>query len=291
MKKTCDSILNCKEEKIILFEKNDHKIFECRKCGHRFSEIKDFKNHIAKVYSDAYFFDGREGYPNYLKEKELLYNYGKRYAKIISKYMAPGKVLNVGCASGFILKGFVDSGWEGFGIEPNNTMANYGRKELNLNITTGSIETCEIPQRFDLINIIQVIGHFYDLDKAILKLRDLLNANGFVLVESWNMESAIAKFLGKNWYEYSPPSVIHWFSDKTLTGLFNYYGFELVAKGYPPKKINIKHALSLIEEKTLNFFFKKRLFNFMNQSFGRFNINYPPFDLKWYLFRKNTVNQ
>lgn len=285
MKKICESILSCNQEKTILFEKNGYKIFACKKCDQRFSEIKDAENHVSQVYSDEYFFEGKAGYPNYLNEKELLYNYGKRYAKIVSKYKKPGKVLDTGCAAGFILKGFIDSGWSGAGIEPNNTMANYGRNKLKLNITTGSLEAFESAEKFDLINLIQVIGHFYDLDKAILKIAHLLNENGFVLVESWNMKSGIAKLMGKNWHEYSPPSVIHWFSDETLSDLFGQYGFELVAKGYPPKKINIEHAISLIEEKSFNFLFKKRIFTFLNKLFGKYNVNYPPLDLKWYLFQ------
>jgi SAM-dependent methyltransferase len=239
MRKACTCVSNSKEIKRILFEKNNYKIFECRNCGQRFCEPKDLKNHVAQVYSDEYFFEGKTGYPNYLNEEKILHNYGKHYAKIVSKYLKPGKVLDAGCAAGFILKGFVDCGWTGFGIEPNNTMANYGRNKLNLNITTASLETYENTERFDLINLIQVVGHFYDLDKAIINLDKLLNENGFVLVESWNMNSAFAKLMGKSWHEYSPPSVIHWFSDETLSGLFNHYGFALVAKGYPIKKINI----------------------------------------------------
>lgn len=291
MPKFCNSILNCSEDRIFLFNKNNHKILECRKCRHRFTEVKDLENHVEQVYSDEYFFEGKTGYPNYLKQKELLYSYGKRYAKIISEYVKPGKLLDTGCAAGFILKGFEDQGWKGHGIEPNETMVRYGRDELNLNITTGSLETFESSEKFDLINIIQVIGHFYDLNKAILKLDDLLNENGVVLVESWNMKSITAKFTGKNWHEYSPPSVVHYFSDETLTNLFVYYNFKLIAKGYPPKKINIQHGLSLIEEKCCNFVFKKKLFDSLNKLFGKYNLNYPFFDLKWYLFSRNTVNK
>lgn len=286
MRKAYNTILNCEEEKTILFEKNGHQIFECKKCGHRFTEIKDFENHVAQVYSDSYFFEGKTGYPNYLKGEEVLYNYGKKYAKIVSKYTAPGKVLDIGCAAGFILKGFVDSGWEGFGIEPNNTMANYGRKELNLNITTGSIETYESHEKFDLINMIQVIGHFYEINEVMQKLKTNLAENGMVLVESWNMESGYAKLMGKNWHEYSPPSVIRWFSDNTLCHLFEKNGFTLVAKGFPPKKINMSHALSLLEEKSLNFPFKKKFFRLLNSIFGKLNLNYPLRDLKWYLFKQ-----
>ena len=286
MKRTCSSIKNCIEEKKILFKQKEYEILECKKCGHRFTEINDIDGHITKVYGDDYFFEGKAGYPNYLNEKDILYEYGIAYSKIISKYTSPGQLLDTGCAAGFILKGFEDSGWKGFGIEPNETMASYGRNQLNLNIKTGTLETYESSEKFDLINLIQAIGHLYDLDKAFLKIVDLLKDNGLVLVESWNMKSSIARLLGKNWHEYSPPSVVQWFSDRTLEDLFEFYGFKLISKGYPPKKINIEHALSLMDEKLFQFPFKKRLFSFSSKLLGKYNINYPPLDLKWYLFKK-----
>ncbi len=272
----------------ILFEKNGYKIYECHKSGLRICKIVDSENHVSEVYSDEYFFEGKAGYPNYLNGKDHLYKYGKDYAQIISKYISPGKLLDAGSAAGFILKGFEDSGWQGEGIEPNNRMAEYGRNQLNLRITTGTFEKFESSQRFDLITMIQVIGHFYNIDEVLQNLKRLLNEKGYVLVESWNMKSIYARLMGKNWHEYSPPSVVRWFSDESLCNLFNLYGFELIAKGHPPKKINIKHALSLIEEKSFNFLFKKLIFAFLSKLFGKYNINYPPMDLKWYLFQKKS---
>ncbi len=282
----CNSNIECAEEKRLLFSKNGYPVIECQKCVRRFAVIRDVESHLAKVYSDDYFFDGKDGYPNYLEEKDILINYGIHYAKIIERYAKPGKVLDVGCAAGFILKGFESLGWEGFGIEPNATMASYGIKELNLDIQTGSLESYNTTNKFDLITLIQVIGHFYDIDKALENISHLSNNKGLVLVESWNMNSRVARLLGKNWHEYSPPSVINWFSDESLTQLFEKYGFEIVGSGFPAKRINLNHALSLLEKNTPNLFFKKSLIAFLSKVLGKLVINYPPADLKWYLFRK-----
>ena len=278
--------INCKEERNIIFEKNGFLIKECKVCGHRFTEIHEVKNHINNVYSDDYFLAGKQGYPNYLNEKDILIESGIKYAKLLSKYTSPGKVLDVGCAAGFILKGFEHSGWECYGFEPNDTMASFGRNELNLDIVTGNLESFETTQQFHLINMIQVIGHFINLDEVFKNLSLLLTQNGLVLVESWDMGSGYAKLMGKHWHEYSPPSVINWFSDKTLTQLFNQYKFELVAKGHPSKKISIKHGLSLLDEVTPAFVFKNKLMKFFNSGIGKYNIIYPPVDIKWYLFKK-----
>lgn len=282
----CFSKTDCSADKLLLFIKNGYPVMDCQKCLRRFAEIHEIETHVSRVYSDDYFFEGYDGYPNYLEGKDILFNYGVHYAKIIKRYTNPGKVLDVGCAAGFILKGFEYSGWSGHGIEPNETMASFGRNELNLDIITGNLETFKTNVKYDLITLIQVIGHLYDVDKALVNVSDLLNKNGLVLIESWNMNSFYARIMGKHWHEYSPPSVINWFSDDTLTTLFKAYGFEKIGSGFPSKQINLKHALSLLGHKVPDFYFKKKIIGFLSQSTGKIAIYYPPIDLKWYLFRK-----
>lgn len=286
-KKVCESILNCAEEKTLFLVKDNYHIQQCRKCGHRFIQLPSVENRLKEVFSDPYFFDPKEGcYPDYLRGKDILDKAGLSYAKIVSKYTTPGKVLDVGCAAGFILKGFEKAGWIGQGLEPNDTMASYGRTELNLDIHTGGFETYETDEKFDLVNWIQVMCTFHDVDKALINLHSMLVENGLALVESWDMKSFTAKIMGKYWHEYCPPSVLNWYSDKTLIGLFNYHKFELIAKGRPVKRIMINHALARFDEGSPKFPFKKRMLKFFDRAVGKYSMRYPPMDLKWYIFRK-----
>jgi len=273
----------------MLFIKNGYPVVECNTCLHRFAELNNMEDHVNNVYSDDYFFEGKAGYPNYLEEKDILIRSGKRYAQLLKKYTKPGNLLDVGCAAGFILKGFEESGWHCEGIEPNETMASYGRNEMNLHIHTGTLEEYTTNTKYDLISLIEVIGHFNDLDKALKNMTGMLNVGGFVLVESWNEGSAVAKLLGKRWHEYSPPSVLHWFSDNSIAAFFSELGFSLVASGHPQKRINVKHAISLLDEKLPNFLFKKQIFNFFSSWAGNMTLIYPLHDLKWYLFRKKGI--
>lgn len=287
MQKTCVSCVSCQEEKKIVFVKNGYPIVECKQCGLQFIEIPNPREHVSTVYSDDYFFEGKEGYPNYLNQGNILHKQGLRYARLINKYTKPGKVLDIGCAAGFILKGFEDSGWICRGIEPNDTMATCGREKLNLDIKTGTIETFQTGEKFDLINMIQVVGHVYDIDKTLGNVAALLKRGGLVLVESWDLKSLIAKTMGTNWHEYCPPSVARWFSDETLSVLFKYYGFELVAKGHPLKKITGYHAFSLLKGRAVRPLVRSVIGAF-NRLFGKLTFIYPLRDVKWYIFRKTS---
>ena len=95
MQKTCNSKMSCKEKRQSVFEKRGYPILECKQCGDRFIEIADHEDHVSTVYSDDYFFEGKDGYPNYLNNEHLLYKQGLRYARLISKYTKPGKVLDI----------------------------------------------------------------------------------------------------------------------------------------------------------------------------------------------------
>lgn len=284
--KKCSSFNSCTQQHTQVLEKNGWQISQCNTCGHRHTVVIDSTSHVKEVYSDAYFFEGGQGYPNYLEEKDILLKYGSRYAGIMKKITSPGKMLDVGSAAGFILKGFADAGWQCKGLEPNNGMALYGRNELGLDIETGNLENFNSKEKFNLVSLIQVVGHFTDVDAAMQRIVSILEPGGYVLIESWDMESRYAKLMGRNWHEYSPPSVINWFSEKTLSQLFQYYGFELEAKGKPLKKINLKHAFSLLDESTPKFAGKTKTLEFFRNSIGRFNIIYPPFDVNWYVWKK-----
>jgi len=116
---------------------------------------------------------------------------------------------------------------------------------LGLQMEAGSLENFASNKRFDLVSMIQVIAHFSDIRRALQKAADVTQNGGFWLIETWNYESWVARLLGEHWHEYSPPSVLHWFSPSGLSRLVSQYGFSEVARGRPAKRLNGAHVKSL----------------------------------------------
>ena len=285
--KICISDHNNPDNKKVILQKNGFSILQCSACGLRYALPEDYDKHL-QAFSDDYFFNGKDGYPNYLEESEILYQAGVRYSKLISRYMeSPGKMIDVGAAAGFIQKGFADNGWDTTGIEPNASMAKWGKENLGLRIENSGLETFNTNEIFDLVSLIQVIGSLHDLETSFNKMKQLLRPGGFLLIESWRMESWWARLWGKHWHEYCPPRVINWFSDKSLTGLATKFGFSLVDKGKPVKKISMHHGLTLLEESLPKFPMKKSVIGILDKLLGKKTVRYPAWDLGWYLFKKN----
>lgn len=271
----------CQSESKFAFEAKGFALRDCVKCTHRFAALAADEAHVAEIYDDSYFSGGGAGYADYLAEGEMLKERGRMYAKKLAKFSAgaKGEILDVGAAAGFILQGFIESGWRGSGLEPNETIARAGRKRFGLDIRQGSLESFNADEKFDLISMIQVAAHFYEPRTAFQKAADLLNENGLLLIETWNRESISAKIFGKNWHEYSPPSVLQWFSEKGLTEFLKDFGFEKVARGRPSKKISGAHAKSLLKYRLGENFLLKLIPD-------KLNFPYPSEDLFWALYRR-----
>ena len=230
-----------------VFRLHDYWIRECS-CGHRFAEVLRNANHAERVYGDDYFTGGAGGYPDYLEEAGLITNQGRFYGRLLAKYLKPGRVLDVGAAAGFILRGLVEHGWQGIGLEPNGRMAARAR-ESGLDVRQGTIENFRHQGKFDLVNMTQVVPHFHNLRAALDVARNLTVSRGHWLIETWNKDSWFARVQGKHWHEYRPPSSLHDFSLDTLTTLVGQFGFERIAHGRPPKRISLRHATALVAHK------------------------------------------
>jgi 2-polyprenyl-3-methyl-5-hydroxy-6-metoxy-1,4-benzoquinol methylase len=268
------------------FQKNGFWIRECPVCRLRFVEIKTSPDHVRQIYGDDYFFDGGAGYSDYLREAKIITGHGKRYGELLNKYMQPGRVLDVGAAAGFVLKGLGSHGWQGVGLEPNATMAEYGCKQLGVDIEVGSLDGFRSAEKFDLLTMIQVLPHLYDLRHALNVATDLTKPSGYWLIETWNRDSFAARMWGKFWHEYNPPSVLYFFSPKTLRLLVRQYSFEEVARGSPTKRISGRHAKSLLLYKLKDSPMERigtKLINLLTDDTA---IPYPSLDLFWALYKK-----
>ena len=254
-------------------------VLDCTSCGHRFAALAADELHVATVYADEYFTGGGAGYTDYTAEGEMLRGRGRNYATRLTAHLKPGRMLDIGAAAGYILEGFLDSGWSGCGLEPNAAMAALGR-ERGVDVRQGSLELSTFDEQFDLVSMIQVAAHFYDPRTAFDKAFELLNPGGLLLVETWDRGSISARVFGKNWHEYSPPSVLNWWTKDGLTTFLSHIGFTHIDGGRPSKKISGGHVRSLLKYRIGDNFLLKLIPK-------KVNFPYPSEDLFWALYKKN----
>ncbi len=283
----------CQQSLQPAFEVNRHQVMECSQCGHQqliaLETSAARRKLIASIYDDRYFAGGGDGYPDYPAEEDQLQVRGSQYARVLRRHgHRQGRLLDVGCAAGFLLAGLTaeaTTDFTGLGIDPNRTMVELGRKRgLDLEVTTLEDLGAET-EPFDGALLVQVIAHFDRPQDALARLATRVKAGKPVLVETWDRHSVTARAFGKRWHEYSPPSVRHWFTRTSLDTLMTRTGFEHRASGRPSRRLRLAHAASLLGHK-LGFARDGKLVAWTRRIPQWAWLPYPGDDLFWALYER-----
>lgn len=227
------------------------RIFGCNVCLHRWLADPLTEDHIQTHYGDSYFECGGAGYDNYTASEQVVRRRSQFYLRTLEKLVdGPKSILGVGAAAGYELGEFQHAGWQVAAIEPNQKMAQLARCHIGDCVQNSSLEEADFDQPFNVVTLMQVAAHLQNLTQCMEKLAKLTRPRGYLVVETWNYRSWSARFFGKHWHEYSPPSVLHWFTPTSLDKLARNFGFRQVQGGKPRKHITAEHAKSLIHYKS-----------------------------------------
>lgn len=263
-------------------------VLQCDRCTHRYAGIVPQADHVRVHYDDDYFFSGKAGYSDYLAGEDLLRRQGKWYARLLKKQVIGQQqpaLFAIGAAAGFDIDEFRKIGWSVSGVEPNETMARHAREQIGIDIQTGTLESFQTTQTYDVVTAIQVMAHFTDPQLAAEQLSKLVRPGGYLLVETWDYRSLMARSFGRYWHEYSPPTVLQWFSKTSLVSLMRLHGLEVMASGKPAKRIGGAHARSLLEYKLSQMPFSSATQTMLKLIPKNLTLLYPGDDLFWMLFR------
>ena len=270
-----------------LFSKNGIPVLQCVSCRHRFADVGRAADHIQRTYDDDYFCGRSGGYADYLGNASLRVAQGRRYAHILRSYTVPGFMLSVGTATGHVMSGFLNGGWQGEGIEPNAKMAKFAREQLSLDVHESSLEAFQSNRTYDLVTLVQVLPHFVDVGGCVAKVAELTRPGGLCLVETWDRSSRIARWRGRHWHEYNPPSVLHWFDRLGVERLFSAHGMACLGRANITKWLTVGTARSMLAHQATSGDVVSKTAGLIGGMFpARLALPYLGDDLLWFIFRK-----
>lgn len=163
---------------------DDSKILVCRKCGMGVLALipKDTK----AFYDDSYYKNSTQKNPSGYVDYDLNSEHGVLWAAELCMLASTGgRVLDIGCADGFLLKS-LNSAYDKYGIEANENAAKIsessGIKILSDDILDVNL-TNQYANYFDLISAIAVFEHITDFKGAIKASLAMLKPSGILLFE------------------------------------------------------------------------------------------------------------
>lgn len=177
-----------------------YRIVQCRSCGMVYSNPIFDENKILSLYRDSLIDKCID-----LTSTSIQINM-RRYLNRLLRYsgIREGRILDVGCGVGYLLKYAQSKGFDVNGVEPNINAANHGRTILGSDIVKTGAYTKDLypPESFDLITIIHVIDHVVSPKDLLQTAQYHLKRSGYMLVATHNIKSLLGLIMGKNFVAY-----------------------------------------------------------------------------------------
>jgi 2-polyprenyl-3-methyl-5-hydroxy-6-metoxy-1,4-benzoquinol methylase len=180
----------------------------CRGCGLGYLSPRPTADEMARYYPPVYFEQRRGHHERY-----------ERMASYVSE--KPGRLLDIGTASGDFLAVMRSQGWVVAGIEPSPDAGNPHGLEIH---RMPFPEGCELPsETYDVITAWAVFEHLRDPARAFDVCARLLRPGGSLLVQVPNLRSIYSRWA----LQEDVPRHLYFFSERTLRAYGRTVGLEL----------------------------------------------------------------
>lgn len=208
-------------------------VVKCRICGLMRTDPRPTAETIGYYYPDNYGPHIGTRVPHRRVEYSLMPLW-KRLLKRIFQFntqcltpLPPGRMLEIGCASGAFLHRMACQGWEVEGVEPSEDAANSARS-LGYSVYTGRIENAPDPNHFyDLVVGWMVLEHIHDPLLVLKKLHSWVKPSGWLAISVPNVAALEFHLFKDAWYALHLPAHLYHYTPRTLEMILTHAGWRV----------------------------------------------------------------
>jgi 2-polyprenyl-3-methyl-5-hydroxy-6-metoxy-1,4-benzoquinol methylase len=237
-----------------LFKVNGFQIAECIGCGLVYTNPRLRIEALKEIYDQSYFRSDNSlvhGYVDYAAEAPLIRRtFRQRWRHLLRIHgKANGRLLDLGCAFGYLLQIARSDGWEVAGLDASLHAVHHAQTKLQLPVQHSDLSEIPFPDRsFDIITLWDVIEHLPDPLGVVKSCRAKLKAGGLFSIITPDSSSFSARLFGSKWVEYQKPHEhLYFFSRKRLSQVLESMGFRVEAAGTAAKHVPLGFALERLE--------------------------------------------
>ncbi|MCA1706729.1 MAG: class I SAM-dependent methyltransferase [Actinobacteria bacterium] len=209
------------------------RVVRCRTCGLVRTDPRPTADTISNYYPDEYgpyvgtIVDSRsrDEPPAGGVKRRLRRLFDLRTQSIPS--LRPGRMLELGCASGSFLYEMAGRGWTVEGIEPS-TNAAARATALGFKVQNASLENALPPdEHFDLVVGWMVLEHLHEPVAALEKVRAWTSPSGWLAVSTPSTRRWHLKLFGDAWYSLSLPHHLYHYTPASLSKILERAGWKV----------------------------------------------------------------
>ena len=211
---------------------------QCRNCAMRFLSVQPAPEAFAELYGAEYFKRdfrcGRSDSHSFAEDAFRGENQGLLDA--FAALRPAGRLLEVGCASGWLLKHATDRGWQARGVELSAEAVTHARA-IGTDVFHGDLLQAALPDRsFDLVYMGDVLEHVPDCRQVLTEVARVLVPGGHLYLRGPITTNSLGRRLGLALYGLigrtivlsEPPYHLWEFTPRSMRHLAAVSGLEVV---------------------------------------------------------------
>jgi 2-polyprenyl-3-methyl-5-hydroxy-6-metoxy-1,4-benzoquinol methylase len=152
-------------------------------------------------------------------------------------------ILDVGCAAGAFPRAATELGFSVVGVEPSAWLAEYGRREYDVDIRQGVLEPGMFPVAgFEVVSMWDVIEHLPSPHGVLTIIRDLLRDDGLLIVNYPDVGSLASRLLRKRWPFWLSVHLMY-YTRRTIALQLQRAGFDVLEMRPHWQTLTLSYAL------------------------------------------------
>ncbi len=237
------SICESKNVEIKFNITSDRQILCCLSCGVEFLFPQLNEEELTKLYSENYYHAwGIKGEEENETTKKMKMATFQLRLNLIKQFVKKGRVLDVGCATGYFLEAAKENGFEPFGVELSEYSSNISKKKFGAEtIFCGTLEQCNFSAKsFDVIAMSDLIEHVRIPSQTLSKAANLLKEDGVIMIMTPDTKTLFNNLMGKRWTHYKLEHFFY-FSFSSMHYLAKQCGLKVVHYERSKKALTINY--------------------------------------------------
>lgn len=216
-------------ERVDRFSDKSFRYMICPECGLIYLNPRPGEDELLAYYP--------EDYESYKTAESLrgIARWRRQHAlgilrRFVEHYQRPGKLLDIGCATGEFLAEMRSHDWKVRGIEVNAHIAKIAQARHGLDVFIGTLDKFDTPDQYNVVTMWDVLEHLPSPCSALQKIHRMLSCDGRVIFCIPNMKSFDARLFGQWWTGWDAPRHLYMFPWQVLDVLLARADFEVEAR-------------------------------------------------------------
>lgn len=210
------------------------RIVRCLGCGLIYMNPRRSKRELLNAYTEMVD-------ETYASEEVGKRNSAKVILERLKRFRKRGCILDVGCATAFLLDEAKKQGWEVYGVELSKWCVEYAKRNFSIDVFLGTLDRAGFKKNFfDVVVLNDTIEHLTDPKGTLIYIRKLLKPDGILCVSTPNIGSLVSKILRAKWWGINQFHLFY-FTKKSLFKMLDIAGFTPVACKNHPRTFTFRY--------------------------------------------------